>query len=159
MRLGALNPPGHPLVAVVNKALPSVHSWAALLAERVAATTRLPPRVLALGACALGLASTGALDSHELRPPQLEPAVWQDSLLMQIWTGASMQSGTPAEERKHEGGIDSGVAIQAGLLAEAACCGADELRHCAFTAVSALQVSLNVDVHPAIAAAAGVVDH
>jgi len=126
-RLGALAAP-KAAREQLEGALPSAVSWAGVLAERVAATPRLPPRALALGALALGLVGAGILKSDEFRPPSLPDPVWNESLLAK-----AAQNGARGEAAR----------LSAGQLAWAACCDESELRRCAFAGVLALQRSLS----------------
>lgn len=116
------------LVGLQTKVLPKINSWAGLITEKVVASPALPPRALALGACAMGLAASGLIDSSEIRPKHVGDAAWKATLFSRISSG---------------GGRKGGPAIGASLLAEAACCSLEELQLAVFCAIEALRSSLD----------------
>jgi len=61
--------------------LPLGRSWSRAIAGRVRASSQLPPKTLALTACALVLCATGALDPEEIRPRDVSTVEWQASIV------------------------------------------------------------------------------
>lgn len=102
-------------------------AWATLLVELVGSRPGLPPSALALGACALGLVSGGAMAAEEVRPEGVPPEVWAASLM------GRLEQRTQAREPP---------VLSAALLAQAADVAEDELRLQACHAAWELQVAL-----------------
>lgn len=104
-----------------------VEAWACVIAERVPASDRAPPRTLALGACAMGLVAAGVLIPDEVRPDSVQADVWQASIRVHTAQVGAVGEGPPA-----------GTAGFAELLAESACCEVEELKRRIPAALEAL---------------------
>jgi hypothetical protein len=111
--------------AALKEASVRIRSWAALLLESMAATEGMPPKAFGLGACVMGLISSGAMDAEEVRPPQLGDEVWEATILAQL--GASAVQ------------TQNGAKISVDQVAKAACCTTDSLRHQVFDLAANLQ--------------------
>lgn len=114
--------------------LPSVNSWSNLLIERIGMAADIPPRIVAIGACVLGLVTMGILLPDEVRPSDVPPHLWETSLLL--------RQPLRQEALARQGGVDPVLLLDAATLAVAACCSVDDLRSWAFKAVWALQNTL-----------------
>lgn len=103
-----------------------VAAWATLFMLRVASRPGLLPSALALGACALGLVSSGTMPAEELRPQDVVPEAWAAGLMAQLELHV----------------VAAEPAFSAAELAEAADMTEEELRVQAYAAASELQMVL-----------------
>jgi len=112
-----------PLLQALQHAMPFVQLVAVQLAGKVRTSAELPPRSLGLAACTMGLLRMGFLHVDETRPAGVVQTEFEDSLL---W-----------RSRHQPRGLEGLPEVEASMLAQAACCGVEEMRLEAFRALEA----------------------
>jgi len=128
-RLDALAVPVGILRDVLEFILPVVRFFALQATEVVGGTNRLPPRAFGVCACVRACVVTGWLNPQDLRPESVSPEAWDSSLNVDV----------NGDLRDAPGDLPA-VTVEA--LAEAACCGLEDVRNWTFDLMNEISLAI-----------------
>lgn len=126
-RLYFLSAPDEGLCQAVQQAVPMIYRWAIFLMEKLAASSDIPPKVLALSACSLGLVNAGAMAVEEVVPVDSPSESLEEALFRKLAPSAMTNSPTGK------------VQVTSDALAKAACYDVEEVRLLVFHVAGQVQ--------------------